>query len=267
MPDIAKRKLKFIGCEIIYREACLLAARSPHVVDLQFLRKGLHDMETADMLATVQSAVDEVSDAYDAVILGYARCSDGTVGLAARSAPLVIPRAHDCVTFFFGGRDAHREYFDAHPGTYYHTTGWSERSTAGDAEQDGVMSQLGLNRSRAELVAKYGQENADFIAEIMDSWVANYDNLCYVEMGVCDERPFMAASRALAEERGWNFDQRKGDWTLLEKLFFGCWDSDFVVVPPGGKLAARNDENVLGQTAEEVRGSRPEGGGERQSRQ
>ena len=46
----AQRKLKFIGCEIIYREACHLAAMSANRVDVQFLRKGLHDLETATML-------------------------------------------------------------------------------------------------------------------------------------------------------------------------------------------------------------------------
>ncbi|HUJ75543.1 MAG TPA: hypothetical protein VL359_11820, partial [bacterium] len=49
---------KFIGCEIIYREACWLAATSPHLVDVEFLRKGLHDLETQDMVSRVQAAVD-----------------------------------------------------------------------------------------------------------------------------------------------------------------------------------------------------------------
>src|SRR5512133_2654176 len=94
------KKLKFIGCEIIFREACALAARSPNKIDLQFLRKGLHDLKTADMLSTIQSAVDAVPPEYDAIILGYARCNDGLAGLTARGTPIVIARAHDCITFF-----------------------------------------------------------------------------------------------------------------------------------------------------------------------
>jgi len=142
MSGPAKKRLKFIGCEIIYREACVLAARSPHIVDLQFLRKGLHDLETAQMLASVQSAVDQVADGYDAILLGYARCSDGVVGLTARSVPVVVPRAHDCITFFFGSRRAYREYFDARPGTYYRTTGWEERQSAG-GDDDVVLLEPG----------------------------------------------------------------------------------------------------------------------------
>jgi hypothetical protein len=245
MSQSTSRKLKFIGCEIIYREACALAARSPHKVDLQFLRKGLHDLKSPDMLKTVQSAVDAVEDGYEAVICGYARCNDGLAGLTARRAPLVVARAHDCITFFFGSRRAYREYFDAHPGTYYRTTGWTERSSGEGVGQEGVMSQLGLNRSYADLVARYGRENADFITQVLGNWTANYDNLCYLEMGVCDERTFIELARAEARQRNWRFDCRRGDWSLLEKLFFGLWDEDFVVLQPGQRLVARNDESVL----------------------
>jgi len=246
MSEVAARRLKFIGCEIIHREACLLAARSPCAVDLQFLRKGLHDLRTPEMLARVQAAVDETPADYEAIILGYARCNDGVVGLTARDVPLVVPRAHDCITFFFGGRRAYREYFDARPGTYYRTTGWLERDSAGAGDPDNVMTQLGLDRSHEELVARYGRENAEFIARTMGGWQVNYDNLCYLEMGVCDERAFVAAARAEARRRGWSFDHRRGDWTLLEKLFFGDWDDDFVVLQSGQRLAACNDDRVLG---------------------
>ena len=54
MENITTRKFKFIGCEIIYREACRLAAMSPHMIDVEVLRKGLHDLETRDMVAKVQ---------------------------------------------------------------------------------------------------------------------------------------------------------------------------------------------------------------------
>ena len=141
------RRLKFIGCEIIYREACRLAALSPHLVDVQFLRKGLHDLEKKDMLARLQEAVDAASadPAYRAVLLGYARCNDGVAGLRARRIPLVIPKAHDCITFFFGHRDRYKEYFDAHPGSYFHTTGWLERNDSTVPDQRGVMAKLGRN--------------------------------------------------------------------------------------------------------------------------
>ncbi|MDP6379734.1 MAG: DUF1638 domain-containing protein [Phycisphaerae bacterium] len=265
-----RRKFKFIGCEIIYREACYLAATGTNQVDVQFLKKGLHDLQTPDMVRQVQEAVDSASAGgeYEAILLGYARCNDGLVGVSARSIPLVLPRAHDCITFFLGSREAYREYFDAHPGTYYMTSGWSERNSAeGDGTQPaggqqgmaavGVMESLGLNMSHEELVEKYGADNAQFIAETLGDWRKNYSRLLYIEMGICDEGPFIEEARREAAEWGWELEIRKGGWALLKKLFSGQWDDDMLIVPPGSTIVARNDEWVL-----DVSPAGPAGGGD-----
>ena len=246
------RKLKFLGCEIIYREACLLAATSVNRVDVQFLRKGLHDLDTQTMRSYVQAAIDTLTpaDGYEAILLGYARCNDGLVGIEARTVPLVIPRAHDCITFFFGSRNAYQSYFDEHPGTYYLTSGWCERNVEGDYShpaygQQGVMDRLGLAKTKQQLIEQYGEDNADFIAEMMGNWTANYSRMTYIQMGVGDESPLITQGRDEAHRRGWTFDLRPGDWTLLRRLFEGPWDDDFVIIPPGHRLIARNDACVL----------------------
>ena len=111
-------RLKLISCEIFYREMCAAVARSIHLIDITFLPKGLHDIGQEQMLPRLQEAVDAVdASRYNAILLGYGLCNLGIVGLTARSIPLVIPRAHDCITLFFGSRRRYQEYFDAHPGT------------------------------------------------------------------------------------------------------------------------------------------------------
>jgi len=240
-------KYKFIGCEIIYREACRLAASSPLRIDVEFMRKGLHDLVRRQMQSRLQSAIDAVpeSDNYKAILLGYARCNDGLVGLTARSIPLVIPRAHDCITFFFGNRQAYQSYFDSHPGTYYHSTGWCERNDSNVPGSQGVMAQLGLDATYEEMVEKYGKDNADFIFSTLGDGLKNYSRICYIQMGTTDEQPFIEASRNEAQERKWEFELRQGEWSLLEKLFAGKWDDDFLIVPPGSHIIARNDTQIL----------------------
>jgi len=248
MELICGEKLKFIGCQVIYREACKLAAESRLAVDVQFLHKGLHDLHRGDMQLRLQSAVNAVpQDAgYKAVILGYGRCSDGVVGLTARSIPMVIPKAHDCITLLFGSRHAYRTYFDAHPGTYFHSTGWLERKDGEVEGTQGVMAKLGLGRSYENMVAEYGRDEADFIMETLGTGLANYDRYCYIEMGVTDERTFIAESRNQAKERGWHFDLRKGDLSLLRKLFNADWNGDdFLIVPPNHRIIASNDGRIL----------------------
>ena len=251
---MVQKRYKFIGCEVVYREACYLAATSPNHVDVQFLKKGLHDLHRGDMLSKLQATIDAIdpADRYEAILLGYARCNDGLAGLTARSIPLVIPRAHDCITFFFGSRRAYQRYFDEHSGTYYMTSGWFERNNFDQNQyarpaygKQGVMDKLGLAGSREELIAKYGEENAEFILQSMGDWTRNYNTFLYLQMGVCDEREMIEETRREAAKRQFAFELRHGEMTLLKKLFEGPWDDDFVVVPPGQHIVARNDEAIL----------------------
>lgn len=249
------KKFKFIGCEVLYREACSLAAASPNRVDLEFMPKGLHDLPTEDMRAKLQQAIDAASQSdigYDAILLGYGRCNDGTVGLEAKNIPLVCPKAHDCITLFLGSARQYQKYFDSHPGTYFQTTGWLERENLESADygqpaygMQGVMGKLGLADSYEKMVEKYGREQADYIAQTLGDWKHNYKRCCYVRMGVCDERDFVDEARRTAEQRSWDFELCDGSLELLEKLFAGRWDGRFVVVPPGGKIISRNDGSIL----------------------
>src|SRR3989304_7605790 len=169
-----QKRFKIIACEIVFREISRLVSESPHIVDTLFLPKGLHDIETPQMRATIQEAIDKTDPkVYDAVLLGYGLCNGGTASLRSREIPLVIPKAHDCVTFFFGSKEAYRRFFDEHPGTYYRTIGWSERDFA---NVDGrVMDRLGLGGAYQEYACKYGSDNARYIMEIVGSWERNYD--------------------------------------------------------------------------------------------
>ena len=53
-------------------------------------------------LGEILASVDESK--YEAILLGYGLCSNGLVGLTARSIPLVIP-VHDCITLFLGSKE------------------------------------------------------------------------------------------------------------------------------------------------------------------
>ena len=222
---------------------CLLAAQCEHIVDVEFLRKGLHDAGTQEMHAALQEAINAVpKDTYDAILLGYARCSDGVVHLTAPDIPLVIPRAHDCITFFFGSRAAYDEYFNSSPGTYFRTTGWTERANGDD---DSVMHELGLGRTYAEYAAKYGPDNAKYIMETIGTWEENYKYLTYIDMGLPPDHEYAQLARREAREKELEFRLIKGDMALLAKLITGPWDpAEFLVVQPGQRIIT-NDEGVI----------------------
>jgi hypothetical protein len=213
---------------------CAAVANSRHQVDVEFLHKGLHDSGSRRMLETLQGAVDATdTQRYSAVLMGYALCGNGLVGLTAREIPVVIPRAHDCITLFLGSRDRYLAYFHEKPGTYFRTTGWIER--ANDIPQ--------FSWDYNAWVEKYGEENARYL---QDEMVRQYRRLTFIEMGVEPDDSFAKRAEAEAAGRGWEFEKLSGDMSLIRRLVNGEWDSrDFLVVQPGQRVVARYDDSVI----------------------
>lgn len=228
---------------------CAAVSRSPHIVDVEFLPKGLHDIGSEKMLDRLQAAVDRVEDSrYSAVLMGYALCNNGLVGLKAGSIPLVVPRAHDCITLFLGSKERYLEYFYSHPGVYFKTTGWIERGEdAGELNQLSIASQMGMTMKYNELLAKYGEDNARFLWEQLCDMTRNYRQLTYIEMGIEPNDNFERHTKAEAAKRGWKYEKLEGDLAMVQHLVNGSWDEkEFLIVPPGKKIVATYDDAIIG---------------------
>jgi hypothetical protein len=223
-------------------------ARSTNQVDIEFLPKGLHDIGQEKMSARLHEVLGQGDDQpYEAVLLGYGLCSNGLVGLAAGNVPLVVPRAHDCITLFLGNKQRYVEYFHSHPGAYFKTSGWIER--AQDIVQygpDSIQKRDGLVQSYDELVAKYGEDNARYLWEQLCDLTRNYSRLTYIEMGIEPDGRFEEETRRQAAQRGWEFEKLQGDLSLIQALVDGPWEDErFLVVPPGHRVAASFDGEII----------------------
>ncbi|RPJ57807.1 MAG: DUF1638 domain-containing protein [Acidobacteria bacterium] len=242
-------KLKLISCEILYREMCFLVARSRNQIDVEFLPKGLHDLGAAKMLDHLQGVVDAVDPAsYSAIVLGYGLCGTGLVGLKAPRIPMVVPRAHDCITFFLGSKERYLEYFHENPGVYFRTTGWIERggNLLQLAGQASIQEQQGGEMTYEDLAARYGDENARYIWEQLGDYTKYYRQLTFIETGIEPDGTFEECARQEAGRRGWAFEKITGNLSLLERLLKGEWDeADFLVVPPGSEIAPRYDAQII----------------------
>jgi hypothetical protein len=228
-------RLKLIGCEVLYRELCAAVSRSVNQVDIEFLPKGLHDKGSVAMLSRLQETLDSVdAAAYEAVLFGYALCGNGLAGLVARSIPLVIPRAHDCITLFLGSRTRYEEYFRTHTGVYFKTPGWIERG-------QNLEPQLSL--ALDDLVARYGEEDARYI---FDELTRHYRQLAFIRMGVEPDDRFERSAREEAAGRDWDFETIQGDMGLIQRLVDGAWsEEEFLVAPAGSRVVASPDGRII----------------------
>lgn len=238
---------KLISCEVFHREVCACVAKSPNSVDIEFLPKGLHDFGGRKMLEAIQFAVNRSEGlGYEAILLGYGLCNNGLNGLVSRTIPLVMPRAHDCISVFLGSRARYLEYFEDHPGTYFKTTGWIERSNlSGQQTQLSMETAIQATLAYSTLVEKYGEDNARYLHEQLCG-PGHYRHLAFIEMGVEPNTGFEEKTRRQAAEQGWTFEKLAGDIGFLQRLVDGVWrDDEFLIVEPGHRVAARHDEGII----------------------
>lgn len=240
--------LKCLACEALARPVYLAAARSPHIVDVELMRLGWHQ-DPDDLRARLQASIsDAASDpdvAYDAVVLAYGLCGRSTEGLRAEKIPLVLPRAHDCITLFLGSRWRYQREFTDHPGTYWYARDYVERN------RNGAVLSLGSDtfdtgRTVYEsYVQKYGKENADYLMEVMGAWQAHYDRAAYIAISEFRNSAVEAQAQAEAEQRGWRFERVTGDLVLIRRLLWGDWNDDFLVLRPGQQIKMAYDAGVV----------------------
>lgn len=247
------RRLKVIACEIALREICHCAARSPSVLDLEFLPQGLHDTPSRGR-DEIQRRLDLVpAGCFDAVLVGYGLCSSILKDLRAGPTPLVIPRAHDCITFFLGSKERYQQCFTERPGTYYFTSGWLEvpvrRKAEGRRGHGAFMpaqSATTLAGNYEEWAAKYGEEQARFLVEEMMRWSQHYTHGTLIDFDFTRPLALDAEVRRVCDEKGWAFESLPGDIGLLQRWLDGPWpEADFLVVSPGAKVVPSFDEAII----------------------
>ncbi len=247
-----------ITCEVLARPVYWCAATSPHLLDVELLKRGLHN-QPLNLRAKLQERIDEAENqGYKGIILVYGLCGQATAGLVARSIPLIIPRAHDCITLFLGSRARYQDQFENYPGTYWYSQDYIERDDgSGTTLSMGSGSDTDLQSVYAEYIDKYGKENADYLMEVMGAWQQHYRRAVYIDLGIGNGSNVERKAQDEAARRGWSFEKLIGDLNLVRDLLEGNWqgtethpaqtqeNNRFLIVPPGQKIIMTYDNRVV----------------------
>ena len=206
-----------IACATVIEEMLPLM---PEGMEHHTLEFGLH-VYPDKLRTTVQATIDEMVAAHPGeeltILLGYGLCSQALVGVEARGCTLVLPHVDDCIAIFLGSRSAYKQQAGKEPGTYYLTKGWVEVGETPFTEYQ-------------HAVERYGQARADRIFKIM---MSNYRRLALINTGQYEIEKFRDYARRTAEQFSLRYEEIPGATTLVEKLLFGPWNDEFVVLHPG----------------------------------
>ncbi len=214
------KRLKVIACEVAFRELCFCASQVDNIVDFTFMPRKLHIVGAEKMRDTLQSEIDKVdTDVYDTILLAYGLCGCGVVGLKSK-LPIVIPKAHDCISFFLGSRQKYADLKQEHLKAFYFTSGWLER----------------------EIVPKNGD-----LSKGLSAYKSMIDDVVYINTGVGNIEDYRTQVQGFSQKCEALFVEVDGDNSLLLNFLNGNWsENDFTIIPPNHQIIATNDDNIIG---------------------
>ncbi len=237
-----------ISCGVFEREISLILEETHERPDVVFLPQALHELPAAEMKSRIQQVIDG-SDAagYSEILLAYGLCGGGLAGIRACRAPLVIPRAPDCIPLLFGDRSAHETNAGSHPGTIYRSCGWVEKkNTLPGIRAVSPATRMGMGQSLAEFIAKYGDDNGRYLFELLSAMPDGYDRLVYIRTGTHADSACSREAAAEAAVKQLAFEEKPGNLDWLRLLVTGPWhDAQFTVIPPGTRIISVSNKRIM----------------------
>lgn len=238
---------KLIACEVARPEFDRVISMSRKSVSVEYLEQGHHNDVVRGRKA-IQERIDAAGEGeWEALLLGYALCNNMLVGLQARVKPLVIARAHDCITWFLGSKERYASTFEEAPGTYYYTAGWLKVVRSHDqAGQSASASGVLVEGEYSRLVEQYGEDNAAYLWEMSNAWIKNYRYGAYIAVPGIDHDGHRKRVQEICARNSWEYKEIEGDLGLLQRWVDGEWDAkDFLIVKPGDTIAPTPDAQII----------------------
>jgi hypothetical protein len=217
----ADKSIAIIACQIMESEVEAVK-QTDDQLQAYYLDQGLH-RTPAQMAGEIQGIIDRIDDTVDKIVLGYGLCSNGIVGVKARTNTIIVPLCHDCIGFFLGSPQAYLNDFYSRPGSYYLTPGWiaERKDPLGIIEDD--------------YVPRYGREMAEWAKK---EELKHYTHIVLIDTGVADLEPMRKVGMKNAEYFGMEYLEIQGrSREFFKKLMYGPYpDDEFVRLLPGNEI-------------------------------
>ncbi|MFH1060483.1 MAG: DUF1638 domain-containing protein [Pseudomonadota bacterium] len=219
-PIPARTPRLVIACRVMEPELAALSAGIPDL-GIVYLDQSLH-RTPQDMAPLIQARIDQAGGSVAQVVLGYGLCSNGIAGVRARTAEIIVPKAHDCIALFMGSLTRYAELSSENPGTYYLTPGW----VAEGKDPLGIMED--------EYTQRVGRENAEWV---MREELKHYTLVTLIDTGALPMGALRARAQANAEFFGMQFQELTGEPEYFRQLLHGPYPAEhFFRVAPGQEI-------------------------------
>lgn len=245
------RHFKILACKIFQRELAQVLLTCPNALDITFMRQDLH-MYPNQLRDALQHEIDLIEsgndlhtnercfDKTEAILLGYGLCSNALAGIKSSRLPLVIPRAHDCITHFMGSKEKYADYFDKVKGTFFYTHGWLDLGLD--------IGQADLERKRNEYMERFDgdEDTVEYLLDMDKEMLKNYHYVTYITWPGMPNDSGLAMAEKISAEAGMELLQYEGSNKLMADFVNGNWnEDDFLILKPGQTLQPSYDSMII----------------------
>ena len=228
-----------VGCRVLESEIAALTRDATHIVRRELFEMGLHDQPSALRLRLADAIARAEDDpAVEAIVLVYGLCGLALVDLAARRCPLVVDRAHDCLTLFLGCKGRYADAMRNEPGIFWYAPGWNRDKRVPGHDRTAKL--------RADYREKFDPDQVEALLDMERETFALHSCAAYTDLRLPGDDDHRQYARQCAQELGWRFEYHPGDGRLLRDLLHGPWDPErFLVVQPGQRIAHVADASII----------------------
>ena len=234
-------KYALLACDVFQEELTAFAGKHPPWHRIEYLEMGLHD-QPDHLRAEVQAAITRLEDdpEVEVILLAYGLCGNGLLGIRAVRCPLILPRAHDCISILLGGMEPHSALLKENPGTYFYSPGWVRGKRVPGPDREAHL--------RKVYDARY-PDDEDMVDDLVEADAyafAHHNCAAYVDLTANTKAENYC--KDCAKHLGWQFKRLKGDPSMLRNLLKGDWSPDrYLTIPPGHHVALEGHSLLISE--------------------
>jgi YHS domain-containing protein len=231
-------KLLFICCGVLTDEMEAALLKTGVEGEVLTVSEHLH-LEPEKLKIEIQKILDEMTYDYKAVVLVFGLCGGALNGIKTNGLTVIVPKVHDCISFFLGSAKKYSTLFSEYGGKAY----WFTKSFL---KQGFLPTPQMYEKKRAEFAEQFDEDSADYLVEMEKESLLNYHTCSVVDDKSCPCEELEKAAKACADAYGWTTHCHEIQDEFFIKIASGEYDEDeFLIVPPFKTIVQSNDENIL----------------------
>lgn len=202
---------KIISCEVYRPYIERLVQQYNMKLDIEYLEIKQHD-NPEKLNKLLKKKIDE-NKSYNDIYLLYGVCGNAIIGLKSKTTRLHIIKVHDCMSVLLGGKEKYKKIFEQNP-----SQKWACESYGFSEDKE---------KNYKKYVELYGEENAKYLLEVLDS---HGDKLIYLDFGSKRDKDNIDALSKIRE-----LIVIEGKTDMLERILFEK-EKEILMLQPGEEV-------------------------------